>query len=125
MKILIAEDDEITRKIICSFLKGKKHSIVEVEDGLQALKKLKGREQFDLLLTDIVMPEMDGRDLVRALRESKSEKLRNLPVVMTSGQISCMEIYDLLEMGVTWFLAKPLVKEELVELVDKVDSLIK
>lgn len=125
MRILIADDDEITRKIICSFLKGSEHAVVEVEDGKQALKKLRGREQFDLLITDIVMPEMDGRDLVKVLRGSKSEKLRKLPVVMTSGQIRCMEIYDLLEIGVTWFLAKPVEKEEFMELVDKIAKLLK
>jgi two-component system cell cycle response regulator CpdR len=61
--ILIAEDDASMRKFISMTLEKEGHNITSSEDGLDALSRLENHKDFDLLLTDIVMPGMDGIEL--------------------------------------------------------------
>lgn len=63
-KILLAEDDEMMRTFLAASLKRAGHDVQDFEDGETALVALE-REVFDLLLTDIVMPEMDGIELAQ------------------------------------------------------------
>lgn len=71
-RILLAEDDNSMRLFISKALQKAEHIVVDVEDGLTALAILERGEKFDLLLTDIVMPGLDGIEL--AQRASKLNK---------------------------------------------------
>jgi len=63
-KILLAEDDQDMRRFLVKALQNADHEVVSFSEGLSAYEKLK-YDNFDLLLTDIVMPEMDGIELAR------------------------------------------------------------
>ena len=65
-KILVAEDDPEARELLLLLLEGGEYSLLEAADGMEALDMLR-TEQPDLLITDIVMPRMDGYELVRRL----------------------------------------------------------
>ena len=67
-KILLAEDDDSLRGFLVNALKRAGHVVKDFDEGRTALKALE-REVFDLLLTDIVMPEMNGREVARRVRE--------------------------------------------------------
>ena len=67
-KILVAEDDPEARELLLLLLEGGEYSLLEAADGMEALDLLR-TEQPDLLITDIVMPRMDGYELVRRLRQ--------------------------------------------------------
>lgn len=67
-KILLAEDDEDMRRFLVKALEKAKHEVKSYNEGLSAYERLKS-EAFDLLLTDIVMPEMDGIELARRAAE--------------------------------------------------------
>jgi len=78
--ILVAEDEAPVREYVRRILESQGHTVVAVQDGAAALVKL-GREAFDLLLTDISMPNMDGVELwLRVARDWPA-----LPVLMMSG----------------------------------------
>ncbi|MCB1530515.1 MAG: response regulator [Rhodospirillales bacterium] len=62
-RILLADDDAAMRSFLTAALERAKHEVLSCEDGLKALEKLKTDAPFDLLLTDIVMPGMDGVEL--------------------------------------------------------------
>lgn len=62
-KILLAEDDLSTRRFLAAALEKAGHNIISCADGLEALTALQSNDNFDLLLTDIVMPGMDGIEL--------------------------------------------------------------
>ena len=79
--ILIAEDDERLRHSLASILQEVGYSVVEASNGKEVLKDLKKSPDFCLLLTDIVMPEMDGLELITHLRRYHPK----LPVVAISG----------------------------------------
>ncbi len=68
VKILLAEDDEDMRRFLEKALERAGHDVTSFPDGLQAYEQVKG-ESFELLLTDIVMPEMDGIELARRAAE--------------------------------------------------------
>lgn len=78
--ILVADDEAPVREYVRRILESRGHTVVVVDDGAAALVKL-GREAFDLLLTDISMPNMDGVELwLRVARDWPA-----LPVLMMSG----------------------------------------
>lgn len=80
--VLVAEDEEPVRKVICEVLSGVGYTVVDAGSGDEALSLFQEAEKIDVLLTDIVMPgEMQGPALARRLRELRPE----LPVVFMSG----------------------------------------
>ena len=79
-RILIAEDDPAVRAFAARALSFKKHDVTAVEDGLAALTALEA-ERFDLLITDVVMPGLDGIGLCKQVRDRWPE----MPVLVMTG----------------------------------------
>ena len=115
-KILIAEDEYVTQKKVAKVLENMGHIVFVSPNGKHALETLMVNDGFQLLITDMMMPEMDGRQLVEALRGE--EKLKNLPIILMSGYVSVNEIKGLLSMGVTYFLPKPIKNNELQNCIE-------
>ena len=67
--ILVCEDERDLRELYCTVLRAEGFSAACASDGAQALEMLE-RENFDLLITDVLMPRVDGNELVRRLREA-------------------------------------------------------
>lgn len=105
-RILIAEDDPAVRLAIARGLAPLKHELLFVSDGIHAIDVLRCNEGIDLLISDISMPLLDGRQLVSTVMHDKA--LKQMPVLIMSGVVSVGEIADLLDLGATKFLAKPL-----------------
>ena len=79
--ILLADDDPAMRSFISTALKRAGHNVTEAEDGIDALNKLKRNGEFDLLLTDIVMPGIDGVELAK-----KASKIQpHIKVIFITG----------------------------------------
>ncbi len=112
-RILIAEDDPMVRRSIAKGLAQLQHDLLFVSDGIHAIDVLRCNDGIDLLITDISMPLLDGRQLVSTVMHDK--ELRNVPVLIMSGVVSVHEIADLIDLGATKFLAKPLNFEALRE----------
>ena len=79
-QILVAEDDESVRTFISRALQQRGHQVLAVEDGFEALEAL-NKDSFDLLITDIVMPGLDGIEL--ALKASSD--LPGMPILLMTG----------------------------------------
>ena len=105
-RILIAEDDPMVRRTITKGLAPLQHDLLFVSDGIHAMDILRCNPGFDLLITDISMPLLDGRQLVGTIAHDKA--LCDLPVLIMSGVVGVNEISDLLDLGASAFLAKPL-----------------
>ncbi len=111
-KILIAEDDRVSQRLAASLVENQGHAAFISPNGRHAYEALKVNA-FDLLLTDIMMPEMDGRQLILALRGDAV--LHRMPVIIMSAVVGVGEISELLKTGATFFLAKPLSAADLGE----------
>jgi len=114
-KILIAEDDRISQKLAVKIVEELGHVAYVSPHGKHAYETLKSFNDIDLLLTDIMMPEMDGQQLIQTLRGD--QEFHNLPIVIMSAVVGINDISNLLKLGATLFLAKPLDREELQDYI--------
>jgi signal transduction histidine kinase/CheY-like chemotaxis protein len=104
-KILVAEDDPEARDLLVLMLGTGDYDVLAAGDGVEALELVR-RERPDLLITDIVMPRMDGYELVRHLREDRA--VARTPVIFCSASYHQREVRDMAEaLGVSATIAKP------------------
>ena len=101
-------------------LYGLGYEVEEAEDGQEVLEILDGGEIPDLLITDSNMPRVNGLQLVRRLRESDSEALSLLPVIMLTARQSERDIIQGLEAGLDDYVIKPFSPDELAARVQTV-----
>ena len=80
-RVLVAEDDRDLNRLVCSCLRGQGHDVTSALDGEEALKYL-GEGKFDLLLTDIMMPKLDGFDLAQKAKLIEE----NMPIVFMTAK---------------------------------------
>jgi CheY-like chemotaxis protein len=80
-KILIAEDEELTRTILSGFFKEHGYTVFEGMDGEEALTAYKEHQDISLIITDIKMPKMDGIELIRAIREEN----KTIPIIILTA----------------------------------------
>ncbi|BCS87841.1 response regulator [Pseudodesulfovibrio sediminis] len=109
-KILIAEDDKISQRVAVKIVEELGHIAIVSPHGKHAYETLMSND-IDLLLTDIMMPEMDGQQLIKTLRGDL--KFMDLPIIIMSAVVGIGEISNLLKLGATLFTAKPLDRKEL------------
>ncbi len=108
MKVLVVDDEAKIRDLILKYAKFEGHITVTAEDGMEAVEIAK-REDFDIILLDIMMPELDGFSALRKIRE-----FSDVPVIMLSAR---GEEYDKIhgfEIGVDDYVTKPFSPKELM-----------
>jgi PAS domain S-box-containing protein len=108
-RVLLVDDDELTRRATRRLLKQLGVEPVDVASGQAALAHLEAGEPFDLLLSDLLMPGMDGLTLAQAAHQ----RWPGLPVVVITGTVDEARRTQLLQAGVTAVLGKPFQFEEL------------
>lgn len=111
IKILIAEDSRPTRAFIKALLEKHLYQVLEASNGLQALDVLKDNPDIKLLITDYHMPEMDGFELVRAIRQNVDKS--GLVIIGLSGEGKGSLSAKFIKNGANDFLQKPFFHEEL------------
>jgi CheY-like chemotaxis protein len=116
-KILVAEDDRISQKLAVKIVEDLGHTAFVSPHGKHAYESLTASNQFDLLITDIMMPEMDGQQLIKTLRGD--QQFMDLPIIIMSAVVGMGEISNLLKLGATLFLAKPLDRCELQNYISR------
>jgi adenylate cyclase len=103
--ILIADDNRVNRLLLARGLERQGHTVVFAEHGGEALDLLR-QQRFDLILLDVVMPELDGYGVLAELE--RDPHLRDIPVVMTSALDELDAVVKCVEMGAEDFLTKPI-----------------
>ena len=116
-KVLVAEDDKVSRKLLCECVKSMGHEVVACSDGDTAWKVLECNPDTAVIITDMQMPGITGRELIEKLRSDLL--LSTIPVIIISGAVTLKEIKDLLAHGASYFMPKPMVREHLVEYVTR------
>jgi DNA-binding response OmpR family regulator len=112
-RILVADDDRVVRRIVVTKLSGLGYDVTDVEDGQEALEVLEGGQVPNLLITDSLMPRMNGLQLVRALRQNSNPDLAILPIIMLTSRQGEQDIIEGLEAGVDDYVIKPFSPDEL------------
>src|SRR5512138_3095844 len=101
--ILIVDDLRTNRLSLSFGLKQQGHTVAEAENGRQALEMLRA-ESFDLVLLDILMPEMDGYEVLEQMK--KDSVLRDVPVIVISAQDELESVVRGIELGAEDYLPK-------------------
>lgn len=107
-KILVVDDDKEIRNLISVYLENEGIQIKKAEDGVEALKLL-DKEEFDLIILDIMMPKMDGIEACMKIREE-----RHMPIIMLSAKSEDMDKIQGLASGADDYLTKPFNPLELI-----------
>lgn len=110
LTILVADDEPGIRLSVSDYLEMSGYSVISAENGLKALEMLE-EYQPHLIVTDITMPEMDGYELVRRVRQRPAFRL--LPVVFLTARIETQERIRGYQIGADLYLPKPFDLEEL------------
>jgi two-component sensor histidine kinase/FixJ family two-component response regulator len=123
MKILIVDDKQEARYLLELILKNRSHEVISAINGIQALKELE-KNQVELIISDILMPEMDGFKFCQSLK--KDEKLKNIPFIFyTATYVDKKDEEFALGLGADLFLKKPMEPTALLQEIDKLFEKIK
>lgn len=115
-QVLVVDDSSAVRQSVTFVLTQAGYTVTEAEDGADALNKL-GDAKPDLIVTDVNMPNMDGIELVRQVRDKADFKFVPIVVLTTEAQGSKME--EGKEAGATGWIVKPFDSEKLLSVVKK------
>ena len=115
MRILIVEDQQYVSSLLADAVRLQGHEVIVAGDGTQGLALL-DREHPDAVFLDIVMPEPDGVEVLRRIRQRSQE----LPVVVITGGASAQQREDLRRLGVTDFVEKPLLLDQIQQTLNNV-----
>jgi len=107
-KILLVDDEPEILEICRDYLKASSYDVVTAKDGAQGLLSAR-REKPDLIVLDLMMPEMDGLDLCRAIRRES-----NVPIIMLTARVEETDKLIGLELGADDYMTKPFSPRELV-----------
>ena len=107
-KLLIVDDEEMIRKLIRKYAEFEGHEVVEACDGMDAVTKFKNGS-FDLIIMDIMMPELDGFSACREIR-----KFSNVPIIMLSARGEEYDKINGFEIGIDDYVVKPFSPKELL-----------
>lgn len=117
-KTIITVDDAVTmRKLIAFTLKGAGHTVLEAEDGVIALSVLSAKN-VDLIISDVNMPNMNGIELTRKLRQLPNHKQTPILIVTTESDTTVKS--QAKAAGATGWIVKPFRPEQLLEVVGRV-----
>jgi signal transduction histidine kinase/CheY-like chemotaxis protein len=124
-QILLAEDNLVNQRVVQGVLEKEGHRVVVVGNGRDALHALENGS-FDLVLMDVQMPEMDGFEATRAIREGEALTKTHLPIVALTAHAMKGDQEKCLAAGMDAYLSKPIHSAELLDMVQtfgKKDSL--
>ncbi len=102
--VLVVDDGEMNRRVLRAALEREGHRTEQATNGREALERL-ADGSFDVILLDLIMPEMDGFETLGAIKAD--ETLRHLPVIVISGIDELDAVVRCIEMGATDYLPKP------------------
>lgn len=107
--ILVVEDNADMRELFCTVLTDNGYHCIEATDGVDALQKME-QEYIDLIVEDIMMPEMDGYELAKTLRDAKYD----VPILMVTAKDQFEDMQQGFRVGTDDYMVKPINVKELI-----------
>lgn len=112
--ILVVDDEEMIRRLIVKYAEFEGHHVTEAGDGMEAVKLCR-EQKFDIMIIDIMMPELDGFSACREIR-----KFSSMPIIMLSARGEEYDKINGFELGIDDYVVKPFSPKELMLRVDAV-----
>jgi two-component system, sensor histidine kinase and response regulator len=119
LRILVAEDNAVNALLAARLIEKHGHTAVAAANGRKVLEALE-KEQFDLVLMDVQMPEMDGFEAAAAIRRREQKSSAHLPIIAMTAHAMQGDRERCLEAGMDGYVSKPIRVKELFEAIDRV-----
>jgi len=116
-KVLVVDDSETVREVLKTTLTEAGYDVCDANDGHSALDLVSDKD-YDLLMTDLNMPEMDGFEFISRVRKIPGRRF--LPIVVLSSEDKQKRFVDCVKAGASGFLQKPFDKEQLLAILQTV-----
>ena len=110
-KILIVDDEEVIRKFLKIHLAKLGYEVMEAGDGVQAIEQL-GKDDFDLLICDILMPKKNGWEVIKEVKSNP--KTKAIPVIALTAKNEDSDMFKGYDLGVNYYMTKPFTKAQLI-----------
>ncbi len=110
--VLVVDDSRFSRKRVVQAVTSAGHAVIEAEDGQQGLEAIDAFS-FDCVVTDNLMPVMEGMEMLRILREKGNQ----IPIIVCSADVQESTRTTCEELGIVGFLGKPFKQEDLADLL--------
>ena len=118
-KILLADDDQRGREAVQKLLQRKGHKVTAVENGADLLEALQ-KEEFEIVLTDISMPDMEGTQVARIIRSGERDGIDpRIPIIAMTAHAFSQDRDRFLAAGINGYVAKPVNLEELLKQIEE------
>jgi len=117
LSILLAEDNPVNQKVAATMLEKGGHLVVVASDGKEALNTFE-RESFDLILMDVQMPEVDGFEATKQIREREKANGGHIPIVAMTAQALSGDRDRCLAAGMDDYISKPITQANLFSVID-------
>jgi CheY-like chemotaxis protein len=114
LRVLLVEDNPINQKVALHMLKKHSHTVVVAGNGREALDTL-AREEFDVVLMDVQMPEMDGLEATARIRAGEQGTSRHQPIVALTAHALHGDRERCLRAGMDVYLSKPVQSQQLLQ----------
>jgi len=109
-RVLVAEDDAVTRRLVRSIIESQGYRVVTVNDGGEAVRLLKSDSDFCAAVFDMMMPHIEGLEVIKFMQTEK--RLMRIPVLMITSENDLKLMASSFAAGVTLFLPKPFTTEQ-------------
>jgi YesN/AraC family two-component response regulator len=117
LNALFIEDDQSAREatylLLCDFF----NEVIIAEDGFDGLQKFKDYD-FDVIITDIIMPNMDGIEMIQKIREID----KDIPIIVQSAYSNTEYLLDTIRLGVDGYILKPINLDQAIMIIEKVSE---
>lgn len=120
LSILVVDDNGINQKVLSSMIERYNHSVKTASNGQEALDRV-STDLFDLIFMDIELPDMNGLDVTRHIRDLPVPRKANTPIVALTGNVASEDVKACFEAGMNDFLGKPISPEKLQDILLKAD----
>ena len=119
LSFLVAEDNEVNRRLITRLLEKRGHRVLLARNGLEALEALE-KQSFDIVLMDGQMPELDGFEATKRIREKEKMSGNHVPIIALTALAMQGDQERCLACGMDGYVTKPVKMEELFSVIEKV-----
>lgn len=117
LTILVVDDVSSVRDLICDYLRKGGYQVIKADNGKEALEQAVNKKP-DVIITDIVMPEMNGLELCRSLK--KNPLTEKLPIVLCTSKNQNIDRMWGIKQGADVYLTKPFTEEDIIKAVQSV-----